>query len=103
MQRGGAHYRLVGAVQASILRTQIIDQKRELAGITVHVEGTWMYQFSQQELERIRRLVAGQTSPQAVRILLGLPGIQRASIEELGENSSLPKDSSHIQVHILTG
>jgi hypothetical protein len=102
-QRGESHYRLVGAVKATALRTRIIDQRREVAGITVHIEGTWMYQFNQQELERIRQLVAGKTSPQAVRILLGLPGIQRATIEAPGENRSLPKDSSHIQVHILTG
>ena len=71
--------------------------------MTVHIEGTWMYQFSQQQLQRIKQLVAGKTAPQAVRILLGLPGIQRANIEGIGEGRSLPKDSSRIQVRMLYG
>jgi hypothetical protein len=53
-----------------------------------------MYWFSQQELEQIRQLIAAKTQPQAVRILLGLPEIQRAPIEEIRENRSLPNDSS---------
>ena len=100
-QRVGTHYSLVGTVQASVLHARIIDQKREVARLTVNIEGTWMYQFSQQELQRIRQLIAGKTQPQAVRMLLGLPGIQRATIEGIGENRSLPKDSSRIQVRIL--
>ena len=62
-----------------------------------------MYQFSQQELQRIRQLIVGKTSPQAVHILLGLPGIQGAAIAEIGESKSLPKDSSRIQVCMLYG
>jgi hypothetical protein len=69
----------------------------------VHIEGTWIYQFSQQELQRIKRLIANKTPAQAVRILLGLPGIQRATIEGIGASKSLPKDSSCIQVRILYG
>ncbi len=102
-QRGGAHYRLVGAVLVSVLHTRIIDEKHEMASLSVHLEGRWMYQFSQQQLQRIKQLVAGKTPPQAVRILLGLPGIQRANIEGIGEGRSLPKDSSHIRVRILYG
>ncbi len=62
-----------------------------------------MYQFSQHELQRIKHLIASKTPSQAVRILLSLPGIQRATIEGIGENRSLPKDSSRIQVRILYG
>src|SRR6266566_7712270 len=102
-RRVGAHYRLVGAVQVSVLHARIIDQKREVASMTVLIEGTGLYHFSQQELQRIRQLIAGKTPPQALRMLLGLPGIQRATIEGLGENRNLPKDSSRIQVRILSG
>lgn len=102
-QRGGAHYRLVGAVQVSVLHVRIIDQRQEVARLTVHIVGTWIYRFSQQELQRIRHLIAGKTPPQAVHILLGLPGIQRASITGIGANTSLPKDSSPIQVRTLYG
>ncbi len=42
--------------------------------IAVHIEGT--YRFSQDELHQIKQLIAGKTQQQAIRILLGLPGIQ---------------------------
>jgi hypothetical protein len=102
-RREGTHYRLLGAVQVSVLHARFIDQMRGVASLSVHMEGMWMYRFSQQELQRIRQLVAGKTPPQALRLLLGLPGIQRATIEGLGENRSLPKDSSRIKVLILSG
>ena len=62
-----------------------------------------MYQFSQQQLQRIKQLVAGKTPSQAVRILLALPGVQRATIAGIEANRSLPKDYSHIQVRMLYG
>jgi hypothetical protein len=102
-RREGIHYRLLGAVKVSVLHARFIDQKRGVASLTVHMEGTWMYRFSQQQIQRIRQLVAGKTASQAVCILLGLPGIQRATIEGLGENGSLPKDSSRMKVLILSG
>ena len=102
-RREGIHYRLLGAVQVSVLHARFIDQKRGIASLTVHMEGMWMYQFSQQEIQRIRQLVAGKTPAQAIRILLGLPGIQRATIEGLGENKNLSRDSSRIQIRILSG
>jgi VCBS repeat-containing protein len=102
-RREGIHYRLLGAVKVSVLHARFIDQKRGVASLTLHIEGTWMYQFSQQQIQRIRQLVAGKTPPQALRILLGLPGIQRATIEGIGENKSLPQDSSCIQIRILSG
>lgn len=100
-QRGETHYRLVGAGQVSVLQARIIDQKRDVASMTVHIKGTGLYQFSQQELQRIRQLIAGKTPPQAVRVLLSLPGMQRATIEGIGENRNLPKDMFRIQVRIL--
>ena len=102
-QRRGTHYSLVGVVQVSVLHARIIDQRREVANMTANIEGMWMYQFSQQQIRWIKRLIAGKTPPQAVRILLGLPGIQRVTIEGISANRSLPKDSSHMLVRMLYG
>jgi len=102
-QREGPHYRLVGAAQASLLHARIIDQGRKVAGLTVQIKGTSVYQFSQQQLQRIKELVAGKMPSQAERILLGLPGVQRATIAGIDTNRGLPKDYSHIQVRMLYG
>src|SRR5258708_29946605 len=99
----GNHYSLIGAVQVSGLQAMITDQKRGRASIAVTVDGTWAYQFSQQELWRIKQLVAGQTQQQAIRILLGLPGIQRAIIEGIGESQRLPKENPRFQIRMLYG
>ncbi len=100
-RRDGTHYRLVGAVQVSVLHARIIDQRHEVANLTVHIEGMWMYQFSRQELQWIKQLIAGKTQQQAIRILLGLPGIRRATIEGIGENQRLPKENTRFQLRIL--
>jgi hypothetical protein len=102
-RREGTHYRLLGAVQVSVLHARFIDQKRGVASLTVHMEGVWMYRFNQLELQRIRQFVAGKTPAQALRILLGLPGIQRGTIEGIGENKNLSRDSSRIQIRIQSG
>jgi hypothetical protein len=103
VQRGGPDYRLVGAVQTNVLHARIIDQGQEVAGLTVQIKGISVYQFSQQQLQRIKQLVAGKTPSQAIRILLALPGVQHASVARIGGSGSLPKDSSCIQVLILYG
>ena len=100
-QQVGAHYHLVGAVRASVLHARIIEQRHEVASLTVHIEGMWMYQFSQQELQWIKQLIAGKTQQQAIHILLGLPGIRRATIEGIRENQRLPKENSRFQLRIL--
>lgn len=102
-QQLGTHYSLIGAVQVSTLQAMITDPKQGRASIAVTIDGTWTYQFSQQELWRIKQLVAGQTRQQAIRILLGLSGIQRATIEGIGESQRLPKERSHIQIRMLYG
>jgi hypothetical protein len=102
-QRGETHYRLFGTVQVSVLQARIIDQRHEVASLTVNIEGMWMYQFSQQQIQRIMQCITSKTPRQAVRILLSLPGIQRATIEGIRENRSLPEDSTHMLVRILYG
>jgi hypothetical protein len=102
-RRTGAHYHLMGELEVSILHAQITGQRREVAALTLRIRGTLRYQFSRQELQRIRKLVAGKTAPQALHILSGQPGIQRAAITGLGANRSLPMDGSHIQVYFLPG
>ncbi len=102
-QQLGTHYSLIGAIQVSALQAMITDQRRGRASIAVTVDGTWTYQFSQQELQWIKQLIAGETQQQAIRVLLGLPGIQQATIEGIGESQHLPKESSRIQIRMLYG
>lgn len=100
----GTRYGLIGTIHVRVLQAALTaDQKWGIATMSVRVEGTWSYQFSQDELQRIKRLIAGKTPRQAQRTLLRVPGIQRVSIDDIGENQHLPKDIASIHLLLLYG
>jgi hypothetical protein len=98
----GTRYGLIGTIQVRVLQAALTtDQEWGITTMSVRVEGIWSYQFSQDELQRIKRLVAGKTPRQARRALLRVPGIQRVSIDDIGENQGLPKDIASIHLLLL--
>jgi len=101
-RRLGAHYLLVGAIQVSVIRATIIDQKRETASITVHIDGTWAYHLSQQEQQSIARHVAGESKQQATLFLLHFSGVSQVTINVPGAgNAALPEDPNRIRILVL--
>ncbi len=100
----GTRYGLIGTIQVSVLQAALTaGQKRGIATMSVRVEGTWTYEFSQDELQQIKRLVAGSTPRQAQLTLLRIPGILRVTIDGIGENQHLPKDIASIHLLLLYG
>ncbi len=99
----GTHYSLVGSIQVQVVRSALRDNKREVATIAVHVGGIWAYRFSQDELEKIKKRIAGYTLRQARQTLLSLPGIRKVDIDGIGENGRLPKDIAHFHILLLYG
>jgi hypothetical protein len=99
----GLHYSLMGAVEVHVVHAALFDKKRGIATIAVHVEGIWAYQFSQDELEKIKERIAGDTLSQARHTLLSLPGIRRVAVDGMGENQRLPKDMAHFHILLLYG
>lgn len=96
----GTHYSLLGTRQIHVLQAMLAaDQKQGIATMSVRVEGTWTYQFSQDELQQIKRLVAGKTLRQAQITLMQVSGIKKVIIDGRGENQHLPKTIASI--HIL--
>lgn len=100
----GTRYGLIGTMQVSVLQASLTaNQKQGIAIMSVRVEGTWSYQFSQDELQQIKRLVAGKTPRQAQLTLLRVPGIEKMIITGIGENQRLPKDIASIHLLLLYG
>ncbi len=97
------HYSLVGAIQVQVVRSALLENNRDFATIAVHVGGLWAYRFSQDELEKIKKLIAGYTLPQAQHTLLSLPGIRKVDIDGIGENGRLPKDIAEFHILLLYG
>jgi len=98
LQHLGTGYSLFGIVQVSITQATIT---RTTPTILFSCQGTWVYGISPDAQHSIKLLIAGKPRVEAIKVLLSLPGIERASIE--GEdNSRLPKNitSMHFQIII---
>jgi hypothetical protein len=85
--RPGAHYHLVGPVQATIQRA---------APVTVSIRGRWTYTFSLDYQESLAEHIAGTTPSQARHLLLHTGVIADASIP-----GKLPPDGSLIDFLVL--
>jgi hypothetical protein len=97
-QHLGSGYEENGTIQASITATTY----RPHGAVTLAVKraGTWMYQIGEQQRAAIIQRIAGKSKAQATSILLGMPGVQSAAIEE-ERGDQLPVNPSRIQVIIV--
>jgi hypothetical protein len=97
LQQLGTGYSLFGSVQVSIIRATVTGTAPTLI---YSCQGTWVYAISQQAQQHIKHLIAGKSKQVALKLLLSLPGVERALIE--GEdNSKLPKNITSIHLHII--
>jgi hypothetical protein len=95
----GPGYQQSGTIQASITATTY----RPHGAVTLLVKGagTWIYQITAPEREAMTQRIAGKSKAQATSILLAMPGVQSAAIDE-ERSDQLPGNASHIQVIIVT-
>ena len=94
----GTGYSLMGEIQTSITQS---SQKQDSLALQVKATGVYGYQFTSEQQQRIKTLVAGKTKAQASAILTAFPGIQAVSISIKNHGTTLPADSHHIQVTFL--
>src|SRR6266487_4579099 len=92
----GAHYRLIGTVQVTVIHAGFTGQARGRASLSVHIAGVWGYQFTQTELRRIAHQIAGKPQEAARNILLHVPGIQSATIAGIDETTNIPRNTDLI-------
>ncbi len=97
LQKLGTGFSLFGQAHVSILQAIVTPTTPTL---TFFCQGTWVYAISQQAQQSIKLLIAGKPRDEAVKILVSLPGIDRASIEE-EDNTKLPKNITSIHFQII--
>lgn len=95
----GDSYTLANAVQSSIMQATINDQQQIV--LTVKIAGTWVYQFPQEEQQRLTALIAGKGKAQALSLLEHVPGVQAVSLMIRNDAATLPTDVSSIHVVLL--
>ncbi len=97
LQKLGAGYSLIGNVQIMVKQATITGTHINLEFFSL---GTYTYKLSTKAQERIKKLIAGKTTQEAMQLLLALPGIKSAVIH-FDENTKLPKDPRNIQLVVM--
>src|SRR6266567_1642358 len=92
-----AHYILSTVPKTHILTTMLTPTP----AITVAVKGTFVYQFSRGELERMKLRIAGFGKRQASQALHFFPGVAAATIDGISTKSSVPTDSARVSIRVL--
>jgi hypothetical protein len=63
--------------------------------LSVLCQGDLIYHVSPQELQQLRKALAGKTRQQGIAILSHLNGVEHLTVQ-LGTNGTFPVDSAHI-------
>jgi hypothetical protein len=98
IRRLGEGYSLSGDIQATITRT--MPKKDGAVEMMVHYEGTWVYQFTQEQLQRIKTIIVGKSKQEAITLLLATSGIQTVAVTFKNGNT-FPTDPEKIHVVVL--
>ena len=95
----GNGYLLAGMVQSSITEATI-NEHQQIA-LTVKIAGTWVYQFPQDEQQRMLSLIAGKGKAQALSLLEHIPGVLAVSLTIKNDAATLPTDANSIHLVVL--
>jgi len=91
-------YTLTRDIQAKI--DHVTPKGQGAVELAVTGTGTWGYQFSQNELQHLKAIMAGKTGAQAKAVLLHVVGVQSVSIT-LNNTTTVPTDTRNIQVVLV--
>jgi hypothetical protein len=103
MHRLGTGYSLTAEVQTEVREAQQ-DQKQGGGVISVEVKasGVCTYQFSGEQREHLKRLIAGKSKQEATRLLLEQREVSTVSLEVKGrETEMLPHEVGRIAVLVI--
>jgi hypothetical protein len=95
----GEGYGLVGDFQTSITKATMNTRQR-MVTLQVKVSSTWMYQFSQAQLNQMKLAILGKSKEEATTLLLQMPGIQTVSIS-IKNGNAIPTDIQHIHLNLV--
>jgi len=99
LQQLGTGYSVLGNPQVTVTQAILTHTTPTLV---ISCQGIWIYELSATAQQRIKRAIAGKTKQDALRLLLSLPGIERAFIA-WGDDTKLPTDTHNIHVVLMYG
>jgi len=102
MHRWGTGYSLTGEVQSRVMQVHQ-DAKGGVISMQVQATGVCTYQFTQEQVQHLKRLMAGKSKAEATRLLLEQTGVRTVSLEVKGrETETLPTEIGRIAVLVIT-
>ena len=91
-----------GDVQSQILHMQQQNSKGGMISMQVKATGTGIYQFTAEQMQHLKRVIAGKSRAEATRLLLAQPGVSTVSLEIKGrETETLPGEMSTIALPVI--
>jgi hypothetical protein len=96
MKQLGEGYTLAGDIQATI--TSLTMKDHGVVDLEVTGAGIWAYQFSQAQLQHLKRMIAGESEKEAKAIVLHIPGVQTVSLS-IRNGTTIPTDVQ--QIHLV--
>jgi hypothetical protein len=97
----GTGYSVQGAIKTTVTQVATTEAAHGTLSLLVSAQGTWGYQFSSAEINRLSRRIAGLPRQQAIYLLKRDAHIQAVSITETWNATNIPSDPAHIQVMVL--
>ena len=94
----GSGYTRIGNVQVTQTSTRVT---KNILTIAFSSQGMWGYALSKQTQQRIKQLLTGKRKHDAERLLLAMPGIQKAIISGIDDLAKLPKDPNDIHIIVI--
>ena len=95
MKQVGPHYGLMGTIETSITKTTV--SKQNIVTLEITSAGTWVYQFAEDEVQRLKAQIAGKDQEQARALLLHTSGVQMVAIS-LSRGETVPMEANKIVV-----
>jgi hypothetical protein len=69
----------------------------------VRATGTGIYQFTAEQMQHLKRVIAGKSRAEAIHLLLAQPGVSTVSVEIKGrETETIPTEISTIALLVIT-
>ncbi|GAC1358049.1 MAG: hypothetical protein PVSMB5_06550 [Ktedonobacteraceae bacterium] len=90
----GAGYGLMGMVQTTVRQAR---GQSTMTRLDLTSTGTWSYQFSEDQVQSLKALVAGKSQEEARTRLLRTAGVQQVSIS-LPRGETVPTETSKIVI-----
>lgn len=92
-------YSLVGSVITDLVNSSQVSAQGQ-ASITIHAEGKWVYQFTDQLKQEIRSKLVNHTKDQALNILRQYVGLATANVS-ISSGATMPANVNDITVNIV--